>query len=71
MKDIPFRRNRIDLMTPAELAIREAMLRVEEAGADVRLTDAVVLLGEARDAVADFVDHVERRRSVATRDGLE
>lgn len=50
------RRNRIDLMTPAELAIRNAMIAVETVGADVLLTDAVILLGQARDKVADFVD---------------
>ena len=55
MNDIS-RRARIDLMTPAELAIREAMLKVEEAGAHPFLTDAVVLLGQAKDKVADYVD---------------
>lgn len=59
------RRARVDLMTPAELAIMEAIRVVEEAGADVRLTDAVVLLGAAQASVADFVDGVECRRSVA------
>ncbi len=56
--EIP-RRNRLDKLTPAETAIMEAMRAVEEAGADVRLTDAVVLLGRARDRVADFVDGVK------------
>jgi hypothetical protein len=50
------RRIRVDLMTPAELAIREAVIAVEAAGCHPRLTDAVILLGQARDAVADFVD---------------
>jgi hypothetical protein len=53
--DIP-RRVRRDLMTPAELAITAAMEEVEKLGADERLTAAVVLLGAARDKVADFVD---------------
>lgn len=53
--DIP-RRIRIDLMSPAELAIHNAMAEVEKAGADVLLTKAVVLLQEAKDRVADFVD---------------
>lgn len=56
-KPIP-RRCFVDRMTPAELAIREAMRIVEEMGADVRLTRAVILLGKAQDAVADFVDGV-------------
>lgn len=58
MDEIP-RRNRIDLMTPAELAITNAMEAVEEAGCDTRLTEAVILLGEAREKVADFVDGKE------------
>jgi len=57
MDDIP-RRIRIDQMTPAELAIREAVRIVEEAGADVRLTAAVILLTQAQHKVADFVDGV-------------
>lgn len=55
MSEIP-RRICIDKMTPAELAIREAVLAVEELPADVRLTDAVILLQAAREHVADFVD---------------
>lgn len=50
------RRVRIDLQVPAERAIGEALGLVEQIGADVRLTDAVILLGQARDKVADFVD---------------
>jgi hypothetical protein len=50
------RRNQLDRNTPAELAIREAMLAVEEAGCDVLLTDAVNLLSQAREKVADYVD---------------
>lgn len=57
----PPRRIRVDRMTPAELAIREAMLAVEAAGADERLTAAVMLLGRAREHVADFVDCVPFR----------
>jgi hypothetical protein len=57
MSDIT-RRCRIDLFTPAEQAIREAALAVEAAGCDVRLTTAVMLLGDARAWVADFVDGV-------------
>ncbi len=50
------RRNRIDLLTPAELAIRQAVAAVENLPAHPLLTDAVVLLGQARDKVADFVE---------------
>lgn len=57
MSDFP-RRNRIDRMTEAELAIRNAVDAVERAGADPRLTKAVTLLYEAREMVADFVDGI-------------
>lgn len=50
------RRNRIDLNTPAEMAIRHAMAAVESAGAHPLLTDAVMLLGDAHNKVADFVE---------------
>ena len=63
-KEIP-RRSRLDQNTPAELAIRAAVDAVEALPADVRLTHAVVLLQEARDAVADYVDGVEAQKAVA------
>lgn len=50
------RRIRIDLQTPTEAAIRAARNAVEERGADVRLTKATILLGEALDAVSDYED---------------
>lgn len=53
------RRIRLDLMTPAELAIHDAMLAVEGAGADALLTEAINLLQQARDKVSDFVDRCE------------
>ena len=53
--DMP-RRCRLDLNTPAELAIRAAVEAVEAAGCDSLLTEAVILLGEALDKVAFFVD---------------
>ena len=53
--EIP-RRMRVDLYTPAEKAIHDAIAEVEKAGAHTRLTDAVILLSQAKDAVADFVD---------------
>ena len=63
MNDIA-RRNRIDLYIPAETAIRNAVLAVEEAGAHPLLTDAVNLLLRAKELVADFVDCAakEKRR---------
>ena len=53
---------RIDMkfMTPAELAITEAMRAVENiAGGSPALTEAVTLLGKARDRVADHVEFSE------------
>lgn len=49
---------RIDLnwMTPAERAIQDAMAAVEGAGGSAALTDAVTLLAQARDRVADHVE---------------
>ena len=52
------RRICVEKMTPAELAIRAALLTVEGEGCDPRLTEAVVLLGRAQGCVADFVDGV-------------
>ncbi len=52
------RRNCVHLLTPAEMAIRNAVIAVENLPADVRLTEAVNLLQQARDKVADFVESV-------------
>lgn len=50
------RRSRIDLHTPAEAAIRHAVQVIEAMDAHPLLTDAVVLLQEAKDKVADYVE---------------
>ena len=50
------RRSCIYLLTPAEKAIWDAAQAVENLGADVRLTDAVVLLQQAREKLADYFD---------------
>ena len=52
------RRDRLDLNTPAEVAIFKAMQEVEKSGADKRLTEAVILLAKARSLVADYVESV-------------
>jgi len=52
------RRCRIDLDTPAETAIRKAINAVESLPASPLLTDAVVLLGKAKDKVSDFVEGI-------------
>ena len=56
MNDFP-RRSQLELMTPAEIAIREAIIEVEKVGADVLLTEAVILLGNAQNKVADYIDN--------------
>lgn len=55
----PPRRVCIDQLTPAEFAIWAATQQVEAAGAHPLLTDAVVLLQQAREKVADWVDGAE------------
>lgn len=50
------RRIHTELQTPAEVAIANAIAAVEQLGPDIRLTDAVVKLADARRLVADFVD---------------
>ena len=53
--EIP-RRNRIDKLTPAEKAIHDAINKVEIMDADERLTQAQILLAQAQEKVADYVD---------------
>lgn len=50
------RRVRLDLLTPPEMAIRNAIDIIEQGPADQRLTDAAVLLQEAAEKVADFLE---------------
>lgn len=50
------RRVHVENWCAAEQAIKKAVAAVEAMAADPRLTNAVVLLGEAFDAVADYVD---------------
>jgi hypothetical protein len=68
-KDLP-RRIRIDLMTPAELAITNAMHEVEIAGASIELTNAVIKLMEARNLVADHVDNKLQELNSKTKDSF-
>ena len=64
MSDRIPRRNQMQQWCEAEHKIQDAVDAIERMGADLRLTDAVVLLGAARDRVADFVESVEGRRTV-------
>ena len=45
-------------MVKAELLMLEAIQEIETLGADVRLTNAQRLIGDARDLIADYVDEV-------------
>ena len=49
-------RIRLDLNTPAELAITNAMQEIEKLPPDVRLTDAIILLSKAKEKLSDYVD---------------
>jgi hypothetical protein len=65
---------RIDMQrwTPAEIAIQHAADMVEGMGAHPHLTDAVMLLAEARGAVAAFVDgDTERYPRAAHKEATE
>lgn len=53
--EIP-RRNRLDLNTPAEQAIRKAMSAVENLGAHPRLSEIVIEPDLLRDKLADYLD---------------
>lgn len=53
--EIP-RRIRLDLNYPSELAIRNAINKIEELGASVKLTDAIIKLNDALNLVSDFID---------------
>ena len=60
------RRARLDLHTPAEMAIRTAVLEVEAVGAHPLLTDAVILLSQAREKVADYEEQHGRFSAAPT-----
>lgn len=69
MSELPRRRDMLR-WTRAEHAVHRAIRAVELTGADLRLTDAVLLLQAALDSVADYVDGVESRRSAVDFDRL-
>jgi hypothetical protein len=50
------RRERLDLMRPIELKIYKVMEEVKRMPADMRLTEAAILLDKARNLVSDFID---------------
>jgi hypothetical protein len=50
------RRSKVYLFSPAEKAIYDALQLIESIGADPRLTAASVLLSQAREKLADYID---------------
>jgi len=50
------RRVRLDLMEPAERAIHNAIMEIEKMGGHTLLTNAQLLLSEAFEMVADYID---------------
>ena len=52
-------RNNLESMSPVELEIYHLVHKVEALGVSTALTDAVVLLGKARDRVADHLEGIE------------
>lgn len=56
--DIP-RKVRMDMWGPAELAIHNAIQEVEKMPADTLLTEAVILLSQAQDKVAEYIDKTQ------------
>lgn len=60
------RRNCLYLCTPAERAIYETIQEVEKVGAHPLLTEAVILLGQAKERVANFVELSEPFKMIDT-----
>ena len=60
-------------LTPSESLIWNAIQEVEKLGADVRLTNVVILLGQARDLLAEVIDEriVDKKSEVACRNCKE
>jgi hypothetical protein len=50
------RRYRLDLLTPAEIALWQALSAIQDSGAHPFLTEAGELVKQARDKVADYVE---------------
>lgn len=54
------RRNRLDIMHPAEKYIQDAIWEIEKLDANPELTNAQILLQQAKDKVSDFLDAKEK-----------
>lgn len=62
MSELP-RKDRLDLNTPAELAIRNAVIEVERLKSHPTLTDVVKLLNIARETLAKHIDELNNNKS--------
>lgn len=51
------RRNVLTLMTPLEVEIQNIIYEIEKTGADTKLTQAVILMSQAKDLISDFIDN--------------
>lgn len=58
------RRSCVYLLAPAEKAVYDAVQAVENVGADVRLTEAIILLSQVREKLADYFDEQIRNKSL-------
>lgn len=65
------RRSRLDLNTPAELSITNAMYEVEKLPPDVRLTDVINLLHKAKGLLSDYVDEKLAKEYKKFSNGIE
>jgi len=54
-RDAKYRRSRVDLYSPAETAIRNAIIEVEKVGAHPQLTDVVVELDRCQQKLQNFL----------------
>ncbi len=50
--------------TKVETAITQAMYEVEAMGADPKLTEAIILLGKAKELVADYL--INKQSNIST-----
>jgi hypothetical protein len=79
INEIP-RINILELNTPAELAILNAIQEVEKMGCDVKLTNIICELSKLRNDLADFTDGItkpvdkdliDNEKKIFTKDGVE
>jgi hypothetical protein len=65
------RRNRLDLNTPAEIAIYNAMQEVEKVGAAPVLTEITTLLEKAKNILADYIEGLPESKLPESNTGIK